>query len=86
MEVLEYTRGPWTITENKITQWAIVGQNTAVAFIPKGHKNADGNSRLIMSAPELLHAAESALAVIKDNPNLKYEAYLLQTAIDKATK
>lgn len=36
----------------------------AVCFVPSEHQNAIGNGRLIRSAPDLLAAAEAALAVL----------------------
>lgn len=51
----ELTIGDWSIQRNvDNNECAIVGNGTAVAFIPPQHKNADANAHLIASAPDMI--------------------------------
>ena len=56
-----HTPGPLKVVNGGLSQLAIVAKDgNAVAFVSRGHSDADANSNLFAAAPDLLAAARIA--------------------------
>ncbi|MDF1551898.1 MAG: hypothetical protein P1P84_02495 [Deferrisomatales bacterium] len=90
---MKHTPGPWRIQHTPLSVAAGTHQIAQVFSGRPISTEDDANARLIAAAPELLEAAERALALIRDtwimehgNPQVGKAWGALEAAIDKATQ
>ena len=63
-----HTPGPLKVVNGGLSQLAIVAKDgNAVAFVPRGHSDADANSNLFAAAPDLLAALKDVVKYARED-------------------
>lgn len=83
----KFTPGPWELSEGPDTHVVGVKNDDSFIIAQVFRPEREANARLIAAAPELLAAAQRALAELKsrDDDSLAFARMGLSLAIEKAT-
>jgi len=83
-----YTKGEWNVDSCAVNGIVITNSNEsqAIAFIPVKSENAEANSKLIQSAPDLLEALQSLVASTYNGCSRKESQEQLEKAESAITK